>query len=413
MKDQLSDGWTTKPLSEVATFSNGLWKGKKGPFTTAKVLRNTNFRPHGALSLDDVAEIDVETKQLEKRRLQKGDIILERSGGGPRQPVGRVVLFDLDDGIFSFSNFTSVVRITDKTKVDPAYLHQVLNWWHASGVTEGIQSRSTGIRNLDFKAYKELEIPLPPLEEQQRIVAVLDEAFEGLTRARAHAEANLQNARELFENSLEAELEAVGNSHETSLGEHIDLLAGFAFKSKGYTEDRSAMRLMRGDNIIPGAVRWEGAKYWPIDDCAAYEKFQLRADDVLIAMDRTWIKAGIKYAVLSDEDVPSLLVQRVARLRCLPSLDTHFLAMLIGSKSFERYVLSIQTGTGVPHISPTQIRDFTFPLPDIETQAKIVERLSIVKSGSNELADSYSRKLQDTEDLRQSLLQKAFAGELT
>lgn len=264
-----------------------------------------------------------------------------------------------------------------------------------------------------YRHLKDQAIKYPPLEEQQRIVAVLDEAFEGLARARAHAEANLQNARELFENSLEAELEAVGNSHETSLGEHIDLLAGFAFKSKGYTEDQSAMRLLRGDNIIPGAVRWEGAKYWPIDDCEAYEKFQLRADDVLIAMDRTWIKAGIKYAVLSDEDVPSLLVQRVARLRCLASLDTHFLALLIGSKSFERYVLSIQTGTGVPHISPTQIKDFEFPLPDIGKQADIVERLLTVRNGSSELSESYSRKLQDMGDLRQSLLQKAFAGELT
>ena len=241
----------------------------------------------------------------------------------------------------------------------------------------------------------------------------LDEAFEGLDRARENAEANLENARELFESVLEAELAAVGRSNETSLGEHIDLLAGYAFKSAGYTDDQHAMRLMRGDNIVPGAVRWGGAKYWPIDDCDTYEKFQLFADDVLIAMDRTWIKAGIKYAVLSDDDVPSLLVQRIARLRCLASLDTHFLSILIGSKSFERYVLSIQTGSGVPHISPTQIRDFKIPLPDIDTQAQIVERLMIVKNGSNDLSEAHSKKLQDLDDLRQSLLQKAFAGELT
>lgn len=413
MKGQHVNGWTTEPLSAIATFSNGLWKGKKGPFTTAKVLRNTNFRPHGAMSLDDVAEIDVETKQLEKRRLQKGDIILERSGGGPKQPVGRVVLFDLDDGIFSFSNFTSVVRITDKTKVEPAYLHQVLNWWHASGVTEGIQSRSTGIRNLDFKAYKELGVPLPPLEEQRRIVEVLDKAFEGLARARTNAETNLANAREIYANLLEGELNRAEGAYETSLGDHIDLLVGYAFKSKGFTSDSTGMRLLRGDNIIPGGTRWDGVKRWPQSNCAEYEKYNLRANDVVVAMDRTWIKSGIKYAVLSPMDIPCLLVQRVARLRPSPTMLTQFLAALIGSKLFEKYVLSIQTGTGVPHISGSQIQAFPFNLPSLKEQSRITDLLGNAKEKVDKLATEYEAQVQDIDDLRQSLLQKAFAGELT
>lgn len=295
----------------------------------------------------------------------------------------------------------------------PEYIYYFLSQQSFRDTTKLRMSGAVGHKRVPNELLAKLPIPLPSLEEQQRIGAVLDEAFEGLDRARENAEANLENARELFESVLEAELAAVGRSNETSLGEHIDLLAGYAFKSAGYTDDQHAMRLMRGDNIVPGAVRWGGAKYWPIDDCDTYEKFQLFADDVLIAMDRTWIKAGIKYAVLSDDDVPSLLVQRIARLRCLASLDTHFLSILIGSKSFERYVLSIQTGSGVPHISPTQIRDFKIPLPDIDTQAQIVERLMIVKNGSNDLSEAHSKKLQDLDDLRQSLLQKAFAGELT
>lgn len=396
MKDVAKTGWETKPLGEVCKLLNGRAYKKpelldSGPYP---VLRVGNFFTNNHWYYSDL-ELD------EDKYCDDGDLLYAWSASfGPRIWKGGKVIYHYH-----------IWKVLPSDRVDRDFLYYFFDW--DKELIKKEQGAGATMIHVSKGSMEARTIPLPPLEEQQRIVAVLDEAFEALARARAHAEANFQNARELFENSLEAELEAVGNSHETSLGEHIDLLAGFAFKSKGYTEDRSAMRLMRGDNIIPGAVRWEGAKYWPIDDCGAYEKFQLRTDDVLIAMDRTWIKAGIKYAVLSDEDVPSLLVQRVARLRCLPSLDTHFLAMLIGSKSFERYVLSIQTGTGVPHISPTQIRDFTFPLPDIETQAKIVERLSIVKSGSNKLADSYSRKLQDTDDLRQSLLQKAFAGELT
>src|SRR3546814_18421929 len=116
------------------------------------------------------------------------------------------------------------------------------------------------------------------------------------------------------------------------------------------------MRLLRGDNIIPGEIRWKNAKLWPIEDCGSYEKYQLIPKDVLIAMDRTWIKSGIKYAVVSEKDVPCLLVQRVARLRCQRTLDSDFLATLIGSKSFEKYVLLIQTGTGLPQIRYPQIK---------------------------------------------------------
>lgn len=263
-----------------------------------------------------------------------------------------------------------------------------------------------------YRHLKEQSIEYPPLEEQRRIVAVLDEAFEGLARARAHAEANLQNARELFRNSLEFELQAATDCQETTLGEHIDLVVGFAFKSKGYTDEPDAIRLMRGDNILPGAVRWQGVKYWPTNDIDQYERYQLAPGDVLIAMDRTWIKSGIKFAVLSEYDVPSLLVQRVARLRPLPTLDVDFLANLIGGKSFERYVLSIQTGVGVPHISGKQIGDFPIRLPSLETQQQISDRLRFLRDRCGSLVLSYGGELSDLDDLRQSLLEKAFSGQL-
>ena len=99
-------------LNEIADFKNGLWKGKKEPFKTVKIIRNTNFGKHGELCLDDVAEHPVEVNQLESRKLQKGDIILENSGGGPTQPVGRVVYFDIkDNDVYSWSNFTSLSLI--------------------------------------------------------------------------------------------------------------------------------------------------------------------------------------------------------------------------------------------------------------------------------------------------------------
>ena len=104
----------TVPLNDTRVFklSNGLWTGKKEPLVEAFVLRNTNFGLDGQLNSSDVARLRVEERQLAKRRLGDGDIIVERSGGGPKQPVGRVAFFDLKrEGAFSFSNFTSAIRV--------------------------------------------------------------------------------------------------------------------------------------------------------------------------------------------------------------------------------------------------------------------------------------------------------------
>jgi restriction endonuclease S subunit len=198
----MTDGWHKKRLVDVCQFINGLWKGEKPPFVNVGVFRNTNFTKDGTLDESDVAYLDVEQRQFEKRQLQFGDLILEKSGGGPKQPVGRVALFDKKSGSYSFSNFTSAMRVKDKKELDFRFLHKFLFWTHLSGVTEGMQTRSTGIRNLNGDAYKSIEIPIPPLAEQRRIVGLLDEAFAGIATAQAHAQQNLQNAQALLNSRL-------------------------------------------------------------------------------------------------------------------------------------------------------------------------------------------------------------------
>ena len=159
------------------------------------------------------------------------------------------------------------------------------------------------------------------------------------------------------------------------LGDHVDLLTGNPFKSADYTDSKDGIRLLRGDNVAQGRIRWDNAKHWPADDAAAYQRYRLQAGDVILAMDRPWIEAGLKYAELRPEDVPSLLVQRVACLRALPALDQRFLACLIGSPAFTAYVLGVQTGTAVPHISGKQIQEFEFVLPPLRDQRAIGELL--------------------------------------
>ncbi len=406
-------GWEVKPLSEVAQFINGLWKGEEPPFVHVGVIRNTNFTKDGALDDTDIAYLDVETKKFQKRRLQFGDLILEKSGGGPKQPVGRVVLFDKREGNFSFSNFTAAIRIVDPTALDARFLHKYLHWVYVSGRTEAMQSHSTGIRNLNGDAYKAIKVAFPSLPEQRRIIAILDEAFEGIATAKANAEKNLQNARELFESALDAALTHHGGGFaETTLGDEIDLVAGYAFSSKGYTDATNGIRLLRGDNIMQGYLRWEDAKHWPTSDAVSYPRFALQEGDVVLAMDRPWVKAGLKRAQIGPDDLPCLQLQRTARLRPRQRMSADFLYHLTGSQSFSRHLLAVQTGLGVPHISGKQIESFRFMLPPPNEQQTIAGTLDDLQQRAERLEEICQQKVSALDDLKRSLLHQAFSGAL-
>ncbi|WAX56204.1 hypothetical protein M6B22_16915 [Jatrophihabitans cynanchi] len=144
----------------------------------------------------------------------------------------------------------------------------------------------------------------------------------------------------------------------TTLSELAEVLVGYPFASKRYAATGRGHRLLRGDNIGQGVVRWENAVWWDHDADARYE---LQVGDLVLAMDRPWIGAGLKFASLREEDTPALLVQRVARLRAREGVDQRYLHYLIGSKEFTDYVLAVQTGTAVPHISGAQIQGFRAP----------------------------------------------------
>jgi type I restriction enzyme S subunit len=166
-----------------------------------------------------------------------------------------------------------------------------------------------------------------------------------------------------------------GEWEETTLGAEADLLTGFPFKSERYTDSPDSIPLVRGDNIVQGAMRWDGVKRWPISERGQYSMYELSENDVVLAMDRPWIEAGLKYATISKHDLPCLLVQRSARLRGGPNLETKFLRYIIGSREFTQHIHAITTGTAVPHISGKQIKDFKFLLPPLAEQKAIAELL--------------------------------------
>ncbi len=200
MSGESPDGWATTDIGSLfAVNTPGHWGEDGESEGNILVLRSANFVKSGGLSYETAALRKFDEKKLAQKLLRPGDILLERSGGSPAQPVGRVNRFDAE-GSFSASNFLQILRAREE--VDDWFAYYLLDAFYAGGGTENLQKATTGIRNLDFATYTATAILLPPLDEQRRIAEVLrsiDDAIETAERAAAGARsARMALLAELF-----------------------------------------------------------------------------------------------------------------------------------------------------------------------------------------------------------------------
>jgi type I restriction enzyme, S subunit len=402
----MSDTWKTGTLNEVCEFHNGLWKGEKPPFVTAGVVRNTNFTKDGGLDDSDIAYLEVEERKLAKRRLQFGDIILEKSGGGPKQPVGRVALFEKTDGIFSFSNFTSALRVRDPSQLDFRFLHKFLHWTYVSGKTALIQSHSTGIRNLDIDAYAAIPIGVPSLAEQKRIVAVLDHALEAIDTATANSEKGLLNARELFQSSLAQAfaLHQEGWSRST-VGAEFRFID---YRGKTPQKTKHGLRLITAKNVKMGNVQLAPQEFV---SPSTYKTWMTRGipqeGDILFTTE-----APLGNVAQLDTDEKVVFAQRIIILQS-ERLDRAFSKFLLMSPPIQRLIHAKGTGATVKGIKASLLKtvDIWFP-ESISEQKAMAARLRMIEESSESLQQTGSAKVRALHRLKHSILSEAFNGKL-
>lgn len=188
------------------------------------------------------------------------------------------------------------------------------------------------------------------------------------------------------------------------LESYVDLLAGFPFKSNFFSDNIDDVPLVKGENLHQQYIDWDNAKRWDKNEYAKLEKYHLKKNDIVIAMDRPWIDAGLKYSWIKESDPNALLVQRVARLRGKNGLDTKFLRYVIGSHHFSLYLKNIVTGVNVPHISGKQILDFNFILPPLPIQKKIASILSAY----DELIENNNQRIKLLEEMAEEIHKEWF-----
>lgn len=385
-------------MSEICEFRNGLWTGKKEPFIECNVIRNANFSKDFKLNYDNVVRISVEEKQFQPRELKYGDLILEKSGGGPNQPVGRVVIFDKHENGYSFSNFTSLIRIKNKELINFRFLYLYLCYCYLSGMTIKMQKNSTGIRNLIFDEYKNIRAPIPNIKEQERIVAKLDKAFEAIDKVKANAEQNLNNAKELFNDAQTT----IFNEpfEEKKLGDICTLYQGLAInmKTKHLLCDKSTLPLLRIKDLKENCE----TQY------VVEEGFPKNA--LVNESDIIYTRTGSLGLVFRGRK--GVLHNNSFKVVPQKNISNDYLFEWLQNPIFNKKIVSLAQRAAQPDITHTLFKQQIINVPPFEIQLKKVKQINVIREYINTLNQIYTQKIKECDELKQSILQKAFRGEL-
>ena len=385
----MKNGWQTKKLGQLCRLVSGQHIDAKD--------YNTESRGIGYLTgPSDFGPLNPNiSKWTEhpKVKAECGDILITVKGSG----VGKINLLDRDE--VAISRQLMAVRVTG---ADSRFIHAIL-----SSTFDHFQSLSTGaaIPGISREQVLGLEIPLPPLPEQKRIVGILDEAFEGIATAKGNAEKNLENARALFESHLESVFTQCGKGWvEKKLSqiceitsklvdprrkEFVDLIHVGAGNIESQTGILIDLKTAREEKLISG-------------------KFLFDESMVLYSKIRPYL---MKVARPTFEGLCSADMYPLAPFA--KEITRDYLFHLLLSKRFTDYAIQGSARAGMPKVNREHLFEFSVWLPNLEKQKEIAATLDSLHEETQRLASIYEQKLAALEALKKSLLHQAFSGELT
>jgi len=390
----MKKGWEIKKLGEVCDFqggsqppkSNFIFEEKKG------YVRFLQIRDFGA---DKNITYIPESKK--NRYCNEDDILLGRYGAS----VGKVLVNKA--GAY---NVAVMKTIPNELLLNKKYLFSYLTSVDFQGRLSKVASRSAqdGFSKDDIYDFP---ILLPPLPEQQRIVAILDEAFAAIAKAKANAQQNLQNAKELFESYLQGVFENKGDGWEEKTLEQISKTFG---RGKSKYRPRNFAGLYGGDYpfIQTGDIR--NCDHFVTDYTQTY-------NEVGLAQSRPWPTGTICITIAANIAETGILTFDA----CFPDsvigivvnekfADRDFVEYLL--QSFKVRIQALGKGSAQANINMGTFENEHFPFPPLKTQQTIVQKLDALNAETKKLEVIYQQKINDLEELKKSILQKAFSGEL-
>lgn len=188
-----------------------------------------------------------------------------------------------------------------------------------------------------------------------------------------------------------------------------DILPGYAFSSNDFHTE-TGIPLLRGVNVTPNGIRWEDTVYWNKEMADNLKPFILQLDDIVVGLDRPWISEGTRITRIKEKDLPSLLLQRVCRIRVKGFMNSSWVFLWIASNAFKESLSTETTGISVPHISTKQIGDFIVAIPPMEAQKEICEFIDAKCSHIDRLIAIKQAKIEKLEQYKRSLIYEYITG---
>lgn len=399
-------GWQTKPLGQLATFKGGgtpsksqpsFWDGDV-PWVSPKDMKFDQISTsRDSISMEAVAHSSanlIPTASI---------LVVVRSG-----ILARTIPVSLTTRELTVNQ--DIKAICPKASLDPKYLHYFMR--SAEKALLKKVTRGATVHRLSTDDLKNLLVPLPPFPEQKRIVTILDEAFEGIDAAIANTQANLDAARELFESFLEHKLINQENDwEELDLGEVAEFRNGLNFTrtSKGEAIKIVGVKDFQREFYVPSdtleTVTVNG-KLRDIDCLKDGDILAVRSNGNKALIGRCLLARGITDTTSHSGFTIRI---RLASKDILPEFLTYFMK----SSTCHKMLVASGGGANISNLNQKALSSLAVRFPPIFEQKKIISEFEELEARSRDLTSKYQQKLDALYELKQSILAKAFRGELT
>lgn len=404
---QLPEGWQIKTLGEISEnitkgttptsvgfqFSNeGINFIKVETITTTGQFINSKF-----------AYINPDCHETLKRsQLQKDDILFSIAGA-----LGRTAIVTSDILPANTNQALAIIRLKSSDKIDKNFILIALS---SGFLLEQIEKSRGGVaqQNLSLTQIKSFQIPIPPLEVQKRIVEILDEAFEGIEKAIANTKQNLINARKLFDSYLNNIFTTKGDDWvEKKLGDIANINYGYTAKA---SQEPKGKRFLRITDIQNNKVDWNTVPYCDISE-EEYVKQKLKTGDIVFA--RTGATTGKSFLVKNPPEAVS--ASYLIRLSInITDVIPEFLILFFQTNEYWNLINLGISGSAQGGFNASKLKTLNIPIPVKNSiQLNIINKLDKLSAEVKRLELIYKRKLELLEELKQSILERAFRGELT
>lgn len=401
-------GWEVKRLKEVCEKITDGTHQTPTYFDSGYIFLSSGNVTSGTINWDKIKYIDEQQHlEMQKRVSPKiNDILLAKNG-----TTGIAAMVDKD---IDFDIYVSLALLRPIEVITPHYLLYFINSPLAKAQFNS-RLKGAGVPNLHLNEIREVEIPFPnDKKEQQRIVSILDEAFSSIEQAKENLQRNLQNAKELFQSEMNSIFTNKGEGwEEKTLGELTTKIGSGATPRGGNESYKSeGISLIRSMNVHDNFFKEKNLAF--IDDKQAKELANVTLEEGDVLLNITGASVA-RCCVIPTEYLPARVNQHVSILRPKKGIvDSFFLNHLLLSKVYKDQLLETgEQGSTRQAITKVQLVDFTIKIPSIEKQQKIVQQLDELSVETRQLEAIYQQKLDALEELKKSILQKAFSGELS